>query len=88
MLKPIALRCIKCLIVQQSLLKQQMGQLPFFRLAQTTPPFNFVAIDFFGAIKIKKNKNITICAYVLVIACNVTRVIQYSPSNCRNPMYE
>ena len=75
LLKSIASKCINCRIARRSLLKQQMGQLPSFRLTHPTPPFNSVAIDFFGPIKIKKTRNVTICACVLAIACNVTRVI-------------
>ena len=39
LLKSIAAKCIKCRIARRSLMQQQMGQLPPFRLKHRCPPF-------------------------------------------------
>ena len=75
LLKSIAAKCIKCRIARQSLMQQQMGQLPPFRLKYRCLPFSSVSIDMFGPIKIKKTRKITTSACVLATACNSTRVV-------------
>ena len=75
LLKSIAAKCIRCRIMRRELLTQQMVQLPSFRFKAYCPPFTSVAMNFFGPVKIKKTRNIAISGCVLVIACNMTRII-------------
>ena len=61
--------------MRRRLLVQQMGQLPSFRFQCNQPPFSYVAVDYFGFIKLKKTRNVVIDASVLLITCTTTRVI-------------
>ncbi|XP_077971771.1 uncharacterized protein LOC120339891 [Styela clava] len=75
LLKSIASMCIFCRIRRRKLLQQRMGELPSFRMQPQMAPFNSVAMDFFGYLKVKQSRNVVINASVLIITCATTRCI-------------
>ena len=67
--------CIFCKIRLRKLLGQKMGNLPSFRVEVRKAPFTTEAIDYFGFLKMKQSRNVTINASVLIITCMTTRCI-------------
>ena len=57
------------------LLQQKMAVLPPFRTQECCIPFQSVAVDFFGNLKVKLTRNISTKTTVLIITCTTTRVI-------------
>ena len=60
LLKSIAATCFFCRTRRRLLLQQQMGTLPSFRVMIRQAPFSSVAIDFFGNLKIKQSRNVSV----------------------------
>ena len=52
LLKGLKSRCVDCRKLEKVRLKQEMGQLPAYRL-QPSPPFCYAAVDLFGPFSIK-----------------------------------
>ena len=51
------------------------GSLPAFRIEPMMPPFTSVAVDFFGNLKIKQSRNVSVNGLVLIMTCMTTRCI-------------
>ena len=75
LLKSIAAKCFFCRTRRRLLLQQQMGTLPSFRIIIRQAPFASVAIDFFGNLKIKQSRNVSVPGSVMIVACMTTRCI-------------
>ena len=75
LLKSISFNCMKCRLFLRRLLTQQMGQLPKFRFNTHFPPFSSIALDYFGPVKMKKTRNVTIDASIILITCTTTQVV-------------
>ena len=75
LLKSISFNCMKCRLFRRRLLTQQMGQLPKFRFNTQFPPFSSIALDYFGPVKMKKTRNVTIDALIILMTCTTTRVV-------------
>ena len=75
LLKSIASKCLFCRIRRRQLLQQQMGSLPSFRINERKAPFTSCALDFFGYIKIRLNRNTSVKGSVLLVTCMTTRCI-------------
>ena len=81
LLKSVASKCMYCRTRRESLLQQQMGVLPAFRGNPNTPPFAAVAVDFFGPIHTKINRNTTTDSAVMIVTCTTTRVVHLELSS-------
>ena len=75
LLKYIAAKCFFCRTRRRKLLEQQMGILPSFRIEEHKSPFTSVAIDFFGNLRIKQSRNVSIKGSVMIVTCMTTRCI-------------
>ena len=75
LLKSIASRCIFCRIRRRKLLQQMMGNIPSFKVQVRKPPFTSVAVDFFGPLKVKQSRNISVNGSVMIVTCTTTRCI-------------
>ena len=53
----------------------KMGSLPTLRIQPRMPPFTSVAVDFFGNLKIKQSKNVSVNEIDVIITCVTTRYI-------------
>ena len=73
LLKSVANKCLYCRTRRESTLQQQMGILPAFRGNPNTPPFAAVAVDFFGPLQTKVNRNTTTESTVMIVTCTTTR---------------
>ena len=72
LLKSVASKCLYCRTRRESILQQQMGIFPAFRGNPNTPPFAAVALDFFGPLQAKVNRNITTESTVMIVTCPTT----------------
>ena len=75
LLKYIAAKCFFCRTRRRNLLNQQIGILPSFRIQEQKSPFTSVGIDFFGNLRIKQSRNISIKGSVMIVTCMTTRCI-------------
>ncbi len=75
LLKSIASRCLFSRIRRRKCLEQKTGSQPAFRIQPRMSPFTSVAVDFFGNLKMKQSRNVTVNGLVLIITCTTTRCI-------------
>ena len=66
--------CIRCRRVQSQPVAQQMAPLREEQLAAQKPPFSYVAIDFFGPLKVKVKRSHE-KRYGLIISCLTLRAV-------------
>ena len=66
--------CVRCRRVQGRTLTQQMAPLRSEQLAPQKPPFTFVAIDFFGPLRVKVKRSHE-KRYGLIITCLTLRAV-------------
>ena len=74
-LKSISAKCIFCRIRRRNLLSQRMAELPEFRVNCHTAPFQNVALDFFGNLKVRRTRNVVTDASVMLVTCTTTRCV-------------
>ena len=75
LMKSVASKCVYCRTRRESLLQQHMGILPAFRGEPCTLPFAAVAVDSFGPLQTKINRNTTTESSVMIVTCMTTRVV-------------
>ena len=75
LMKSVASKRVYCRTRRESLLQQQMGILPAFRGEPCTPRFAAVAVDFFGPLQTKINRNTTTESSVMIVTCTTTRIV-------------
>ncbi len=75
LLKSVVASCFFCRKRRRKLLQQRMGELPSFQIQLKLAPFTSVAMDFFGHLKVKQSRNVSVDGSVFIITCATTRCI-------------
>ena len=81
MAKALTVKCITCRKLRKKPLDQLMGQIPSLRVAAGFPAFSNTAIDMFGPLHIKLNRNILKEAQVVIFTCMTTRAVHLELAN-------
>ena len=75
LLKSIANKCLFCRKRRRKLLQQMIGNIPSFRIQIRKPPFTSAAVDFFGPLRVKQSRNVSVNGSVMIVTCTTTRCI-------------
>ena len=73
--KTIKFRCVPCWELEAKVETQFMADLPKTRLEPFTPPFYYIACDYFDPYKAKINRNKTSNHYRVIFSCLNTRAV-------------
>ncbi|XP_014672987.1 PREDICTED: uncharacterized protein LOC106813369 [Priapulus caudatus] len=73
--KTVKFRCVTCRRFKHQTEAQLMANLPVERMAPFTPPFYFIACDYFGPYIVKVGRNKTAKHYGVIFTCLNTRAV-------------
>ncbi|XP_033111023.1 uncharacterized protein LOC117112078 [Anneissia japonica] len=73
--KTVKFRCVKCRKFNHRVETQLMVELPAERMASFTPPFYYIACDYFGPYNVKIGRRKTAKHYGVIFTCLNTRAV-------------